>query len=410
VAFKLDLINPALHRKLVPHRIVPVHFARAVLGFSDEDAPDMDDRGFVAGTFATGRGPVIGLRGPAAGAASGPTVRVRVVRDRIDAAAQLFATVDNTAVASIEFPVGAALSPTDIPASGTSPARPADSVFLRGVSTTEQDTLLKIRFGSATGPVLAEAALRVFPQLTINVQAHVVSINGTSPASTGAQIIQMFKDIGKIYAAAGVNFLLNGALMNEAVTGFARAGTVTLTNVADQRNRELQTVLRQNPLPNTLNAYFIGHYFDTTNGQLDQVLGIAFSTDDANANPPAGTFPGCQAGITVRDTTDPVEAAHTAAHEIGHALRLQHYGNGNGAQTRHDIWAQRCLMHNFVDLADHPARKQTPARTDVGYGTYADGRISAGELLGIKQRTGIPQSDQVNVLRTATNAATFAPV
>lgn len=410
MAFKLELINPVLHRKLVPHRIVPVRFARAVSGFADEDAPDMDDRGFLTGNFATGRGPVIGLRAPASGAAAGPTVRVRIIRDRIDPAAQLFATVDNAAVASIEFPVGAALSSVDIPASGTSPARPADSVFVRGISTTEQDTLLKIRFGSATGPVLAEAALRVFPLLTINVQAHVVSINGTAPAVTGAQIIKMFQDISKIYAPAGVTFLLNGALMPEAVNGFARPGTVTLTNVADQRNVELQTVLRQNPVPNTLNAYFFGHYFDTVSGQLDQVLGIAFSTDDARANPPAGAFPGCQAGITVRDTGDPVEAAHTAAHEIGHSLRLQHYGLGNGDATRHDIWAHRCLMHNFVDLTNTPPPRQTAARADVGYGNYADGRTSAGELLGIKQRAGIPQSDQANTLRTATNAATFAPV
>jgi hypothetical protein len=410
MAFKLELINPALHRKLVPHRIVPVRFARAVSGFADEDAPDMDDRGFLAGTFATGRGPVIGLRAPASGAAAGPTVRVRIIRDRIDAAAQLFATVDNAAVASIEFPVGAALSSTDIPASGTDPARPADSVFVRGISTTEQVTLLKIRFGSATGPVLAEAALRVFPQLTINVQAHVVSINGTAPSVTGAAIIQMFKDVSEIYAPAGVNFLLNGALLNEAVNGFARPGTVTLTNVADQRNVELQTVLRQNPVPNTLNAYFFGHYFDTVSNLLDGVLGIAFSTDDARANPPAGAFPGCQAGITVRDSNDPAEAAHTVAHEIGHSLRLQHYGLGNGDQTRHDIWAHRYLMHNIVGLRTAPPPRETPARADVGYGNYANGTIATGEVLGIKQRAGVPQSEQVNVLRTATNAATFAPV
>lgn len=62
--FDLSLINPQLNSKLTPHRIVPVRFARAVDGFSDDTAPDLDDHGFtLPAQFCTANGPVVGLLG-----------------------------------------------------------------------------------------------------------------------------------------------------------------------------------------------------------------------------------------------------------------------------------------------------------------------------------------------------------
>lgn len=407
--FTLEISDPQLHPRLTAHRVVPIRFARAVDTFSDDGAPDLDDHGFtIPARFCSAKGPVVGLIGPAGLDTRGPAVRIQVIRDRLENSTDLFATIDDASVAEIVFPAaGSALNATAVPATATTPERPPDCVFVRAASNAENETKLKIRFGSTSGPVMAEMAVRVYPRLTITVQAHLVTINGVAPATSGADITRMFRDVGKVYAQAGVEFLLNGALLTETVTGFARAGTVTLTAVADARNRELQTVLRQNPTPGLLNAYFFRHYFDTTNGQQDRVLGIAFSSDLANANPPSGNFPGCQAGITVRDTTDPVEAAHTVAHEIGHVLRLIHYGGVN-SPGRGDIWANRCLMHPVVGISASPP--SSVVRQIVGYGDLADGTPCTGQLLTTKPRDGVRQSDEVNVLRQAVRDGTFMPV
>jgi len=407
-SFNVALINPQLSPKITPHRVAPIRFARAVDGFADDTAPDPDDHGFtIPAQFCNAHGAVVGLVGPASGQTTGVVARIKVVRDRLSVKSKLFPTIDNAAVAQIEFPVGAPLDPKDIPAAGAAPARAADCVFLRAATTAESETKLKIHFGSAGGPVMAECAVRVCPRLVINVQAHLVTINGVAPVTVAGTLQTLFKDVGKIYAQSGVVFELAPAVLNEAVNGFARAGTVTLTATADQENTELQTVLRQNPAPNSLNAYIFAHYFDTTNGQTDSVLGIAFSTDDANGHPAHGTFPGCQAGITIRDSTDPVEAAHTAAHEIGHALRLIHYGNVNNP-GRGDIWANRGLMHPIVGISTSPP--SSIVRSDVGYGTLANGFACTGELLMTKPRAGVQQSDEINVLRAAQIANTFAPI
>ncbi len=424
--FDLRITNPILHPTVVPQRIVPIRFARAVTGFADRDAPDLDDHGFTAAAaFCAARGPVVTVMGPGGGE-SGATIRVKVIRDRIEASALLFPVIDDTTIAELVFPApGAALSPTDVPAAGGAPARPADCVFVRGVSASAADheTTLKIRHGAVDGPVLAEMAIRVSQPIPIRVQAHAVSINGTAPTTTLATIQALFRRVNAIHAQAGIRYAVQGTIMAETVTGFARAGTVTLTAVADQRNVELQTVLRQNAVPGMLNAYFFAHYFDTVSGLLDNVLGIAFSRDDARANPAVPGFPGCQAGITVRDSADPIEAAHTIAHEIGHNLRLQHYALGNGSNgaigdQREDIWAHRALMYNIVGLVPTAAAgnryHSSAARIVVGYGNLGSGIPCTGQLITTKNRAtpapGIQQSDQVKVVRAAAKNRSFAPI
>ena len=414
MAFNIQVTNPQRHPAVVPHRIVPVRFARAVSGFAEADAPDVDDRGFVLPQdFCNAHGPVVGIT-------QGKTVRIRVVRDRIEPATLIFPSVDDAAICAIEHPApGGALNPND------AGERLGDCLYLTGAATgtTPQETKVKLHYGTADGPVLAELAVQVYPELVIRVAAHAVTINGTAPTTSLADVQNIFRRINRIYAPAGVRFTIPTALRPEAVNGYARAGTVTLTNVRDDRNVELQTVLRQNPVANALNAYFFGHYFDTVNGQQDQVVGIAFSRDQARANPPVAAtgFPGCQAGITVRDTNDLRESAHTAAHEIGHALRLIHYDDGQQQQppassdVRQDIWAHRNLMHNFVDLnpVTFPANNIFPnsaPRTEIAYGRYSDGRLMAGQMLGIKKIAKLRQSDQVNTLRDAVRNRSYAPV
>jgi len=405
MAFDLQVTNPRLHSAVVPHRIAPVRFARAVSGFSQTEAPDLDDHGFVIpSAFCTALGPVTGVR-------QAKKIRVKVIRDRLEPTTQIFPKVEDDTIATIEHPpTGTALSASDVG------EHKADCIYINGAATgsTIQETKIKLHYGAVDGPVLAEMAVRVYPTLVIRVQAHLVTINGTAPTTTMANIQSIFRRVNRVYAQAGVRFSLAGAAMNEAVNGFARAGTVTLTNTADQRNTELQTVLRQNAVGNKLNAYFFHHYFDTVTGLQDQVMGIAFNRDDANGNPAAGAFPGCQAGITMRDSADIKEVSHTTAHEIGHSLRLSHYHNRNGNSVRNDIWAHRDLMHNFVNLISTSnaaaTSKNSVARRQIGYGNYSDGRVMAGQLLMTKKLAKIRQSDQINVLRRATRNRSYAPI
>jgi hypothetical protein len=428
VPFDVQISNPIIHLTVTAHRIVPVRFARAVSGFSDRKAPDLDDHGFtIPASFCSAHGPVIGV-------IQGETVRVKVIRDHLEPTAQLFPSVDDSSAVGLEFPLeGNHLDPVDKPAvvvddTEIAAARQGDCMYVHGEATGSADveTKLKIHFNSLSGPVMAEIAVRVYQPLIIRVQPHAVSINGVGPTTGLGAVQSLFRRVNHIYAQAGVRFVVNGSMMPEVVgspagAAFTTAGTVTLTNVADERNTELQTVLRGHPVGNALNAYFFAHYFDTVSGLQDQVLGIAFSRDKARSNPPnpATGFPGCQAGITVRDSADPIEAAHTIAHEIGHALRLEHYALGNGSagvagDQREDIWAHRCLMFNIVGLsATAPAGNRYPsssARIQVGYGNLANGFPSTGQLLTTKRRSKILQSDQIQVLRQAWRAGSYKPI
>ena len=405
MAFDLALIYS--ERVSLLNRQVPIRFARAISGFSHRDAPDVDDHGFTsADRYCDARGPVVGI-------CKGKTIRIRVVRDRLEPTSPLFVTSDDETISTIEHPTpGTALNPNDIAATDSTPERKGDCIYINGASTSRntQATRVRVRYGASDGPVLAEIEVRVMPILVINVQAHSVSVNGGAQALGSIQPVRrLIRRVNHVYAQAGIYFRLRPNLMSERVTGFATANAITLTNTADSLNTELQTVLNQNPARRDLNAYFVPNYFDNVRpagSQWNQTLGIAFSQIQANANPPnaASGFPGCQPGITMWFGPDMKQLAHTTAHEIGHCLTLEHYAMGNGASIRHDLWAHRCLMHNFVNL-------RTSSTTDVvGYGAYADGSRSAGQLIMTKRRRRIPQSDQVARVRRAALRGTYRPV
>jgi hypothetical protein len=420
--FPISVLDPFAFPAMTPRRVTLVHFARAVTGFADNEAPDIDHRGStVRAGHGLARGPVVGLIGNAVGVAN-QNARIRVVRDRVEAAAQLFPELESSADVTITHPpAGQPLSLVDLPASGATPARFADCVHLQAASAGAGDpeTKLKIRIGSATGPVIAEMGVVVYAPKTMFVQVHKVTINGPPNAVTpapaaatlsDADIRTIFDRMDKIYTQAGMRVTLRANFLAETVNGYTEQGTVTLSAVSDSRNIELQNVLNQNPEPNSMNAYIFNQFRDTLQpaGSDLNVQGIAFSRTQANANAPVGpfpAFPGTQAGFTLAANPDLFLAAHTAAHEIGHSLDLTHYG---GRQPEIDeIWSNRNLMVNTVNmLADGRAV------ANVGYGSFNDGTLRSGSWLGTKSITAasLSQADQINLMRAAHGRDSFKPV
>ncbi|MFN0102054.1 MAG: zinc-dependent metalloprotease family protein [Bryobacteraceae bacterium] len=421
MSFPISVLDPFAFPAVTARRVTIVRFARAVTGFADKEAPDLDDRGStIRAGHGQANGPVVGLIGNAAGVAN-QTARIRVMRDRVDAAAQLFPELESSADVTMVHPApGQPLNPADVPAVGGAPERKADCVHLEVASAGAGDpeTKLKIRFGSATGPVIAELGVVVYAPKTIFVQVHTVTINGpahpltpapAAPTMPEADIRTIFRRMDRIYTQAGIRVVVRGTILAETVNGYTEQGTVTLTATGDQQNAELQNVLNQNPNANSMNAYIFNQFRDVTQAAPNDllVLGIAFSRRQANANPPVGAFPlfpGCQAGFTLQATTDLFKAAHTAAHEIGHTLELTHYG---GREPQLDeIWSNRNLMKNTVNTFANNAVVK------VGYGRFVDGSRRSGSWLGTKAITAgsLSQADQIQIMRTATANGTFRPV
>jgi hypothetical protein len=414
--FPISVLDPKAFPAVKARRVTLVHFARAVDGFADASAPDLDTRGNVLRAApGAAYGPATGIAGKVSGKEP-REVRIKLVRDRIDAAAKLFPEIENTGLVSLVYPTtGVALNPAD------TPTRTGDCIYLKANSdgAGDPETKLKIRYGTATGPVIAELAIAVYKPVTIYVKIHRVTINGPASASnpvdaecayTNGEIAAVIDRMNRIMEPAGMIYVPRATIATEVLDNYTERGTVTLTNVGDQVNVELQKILNTNPDPDSLNVYLFNRFRDVTQSAGNDlgVLGIAMSRDDANANPPTTAFPGCQAGFTLRYSGDLELAAHTAAHEIGHTLRLQHYGGrGPMSKMKDEIWANRNLMRNTVNLAANKLR------SNIGYGAFAGNMVRAGSWLGTKTfpaTANLGQSNQIAIARAAAAADSYKPV
>lgn len=401
--FPLHLFNPQNFPRLTARRVTLVRFVRAVTGFSQSDATDPDDRGFnLDATFANAHGPVFGLAGPD-GATAAQQSRIRVIRDRLEPAVQLFPEIVDGGLVSLVTPAtGSALGPDD-------------TIVVRAARAPAGDTstTLRLHVGSATGPVVGECTLRVHPMLTIPIKGHLITINGTAPSSTEQTFQDCIREANKIMIPVGVKFELQTPVLNESIVGLRTANTVTLTNTAHW-DEELARVMRTFSQPGVLNAYIVGHIDDTDgNGVVstDGVLGVGISSDFARSNTASGTYVGAQVGFIMHDPNGALEEfSSTLAHEVGHVLRLEHYNNRNGTGpggVQDNNWSGRNLMFNAARLNAGPPVDQ------VGYGVFTPPSgpgVQAGFFIGIKNLTRIQQSNQAQILRTAINDGTFLPI
>lgn len=302
--------------------ICPLRFTRAVNGPPVIDAPDVDDRGFAMGARpgTWGNSPA---RGAMVSIAEGDTVRVKLLREDIDATAPLFLTTTDAACATVAAPVGGG-------------PLPADGIFqIHGVRDwASRPVSIQVRLGNVAGPIIGEIEPHIFQMRRLRVFAHLVTINGTATARTAASLVPSFQTINTIWRPLGIEFTYDPAqTRGEVNNGFQVAGQMTTsmgTGTAGHTNtaqdwREFSTIINTRPVANHINLYFVQ--------AANEVFGLTFDNQVARPN---------GYGIVCADNaTD-----NSIAHEIVHFL-----DNPNHAQDRvapgaahQDMWARRRIM------------------------------------------------------------------
>lgn len=359
--------------------ICPLRFTRAVTGLPVIDAPDVDDRGFHMGNRpgTWGHSPA---RATMVGIAESDTIRVKVLREDIDATAPLFATSSNTSVVRVIAPAGGG-------------PIPADGIFsIQGVKDfANVPVSVQIRLGSAAGPILGELEPHIFQLRTLRVRVHFTTINGTRTARDQANVTQAFQEVNAIWRPCGIEFRLD-EFVETRVNGFTTAGRVT-TNL-NGPNQTPPTPASWNEFSRLINTNFsrtrINLYCIVDNN--GEWLGLTF--DNQVARPGPGVVPTFEGyGCAIIDAAIP----NTIAHELGHFLDLDdHYNELPGNVRRHDMWARRCLMSVPFQRGD-PTLENPPQpafRHDIGYGPGL-----RGGLLTLKNFQNDPRDDEVNRTR-----------
>jgi hypothetical protein len=353
--------------------IVPVRVDRAVRGAPQLDAPDVDDRGWV-NNRAAGLN-VDDARGSLFGTTVGDVIRLKVVREDLDAGVPLFVSVTGNQVAIAQPAGGGPL--------------PADGIFsVRSVSDTTTGSKILVHLGVAGGPVICEADAHVFTPNTLFITPHVCTIHsanaaavaaggggGQAPTVNGnalddAQMTAIFDTIvSPIWRPAGVVFTV-GTVQPEVFTG---TDGFTRDNVALQGTTQIQTVMARNRQAGTCNIYFL-HTTDQFLG-----LGLNFEARAVLGANNSGILIGVNGflrangafrarGSTGADLVH--EIGNDVAHEIGHFLELLHADNTDGFPGRVDTYNRRFLMHpnNLLPPAVTPPTGAPPRFNDIGYG------------------------------------------
>lgn len=336
--------------------ICPLRFTRAVTGPPVIDAPDVDDRGFAMGARpgTWGSSPA---RGAMVGITEGDTVRVKLLREDIDATAPLFATSTDTQCAEVMAPAGGGPIPND------------GIVSVKGVRDyASRPVCIQIRLGSMTGPVLGELEPHIFQLRRLRVVAHLVTIRGVATARTAQSLVTTFQNINTIWRPLGIEFVYDAArtrtenltVLRDGITPFAVAGQMTTTmnnstpghTDSPQDWREFSTIINTRPVANHINVYFVQ--------AANEVFGLTF--DNTNARPNGY-------GIVCADNaTD-----NSVAHELCHYLDNPAHGQDAVAPgaAHQDMWARRRLMwtpspYTATGIAH---------RDDVGYGPTTRGAL-----------------------------------
>ena len=303
------------------------------------------------------------------GITEGDTVRVKLLREDIDASAPLFATSSDTTVVDVISPAGGG----PVPANG--------EIQLKGIKDfANRPVSVQIRLGSVTGPVLSEIEPHIFRLRTLRVRVHLVSINGTATTRTQASVTTLFQTVNAIWRPCGIRFAPI-QFVTTPVTGFAVAGQVTTNLSATPPTwNEFSRLINTNFSTTRINIYCVR--------QANEWRGLTFDNDVVR--PATGVTPTFEGyGIALVDAAD----ANDFAHELGHYLDLdEHTDNLGGSNFRFDIWARRCLMFRFNPYGN--VTTATPAepafRNNVDYGNQV-----RGALITVKDLPGDTRDNEV---------------
>ncbi len=371
-------------------RVVPITWRRAVTGDPDMDAPDIDHRGFAAP-----------YPGSVTGVQAGRTVRVTMIRRRVDTTANLFVTSSDTAVLRIVEPADGRVPPEVLP-----------DIHFQGVDggANKREARIEIRLDSATGPVIGVLFVWVFRPLDVDLTPHMITVagpGGAAPVAPIANLNAIMTLVRAVWIHSGVTFSV----------GAAQAKTISLATsgiVSDNPfPGEIRTLLANNwpdgtPnwVPNTINAYFVPQI--GTGG----TLGYGFSRSSFAARGLANP------GILLGDRTagggrnGVIHWANDLAHEVGHFFTLWHPEQVQPPVELEDTWSRQRLMHNFNGMrgpnpwpaftGNPPVAFQfRPRFSDAGYGA---GR--RGCFVCYKDLPQLTQDDETTRARaTITSAA-----
>jgi hypothetical protein len=349
--------------------VVPLRLTRAAVGLPVDDAPEIDDRGWIQhrpANFGT-----TDARGPQFGMSVGATVTVRIIREDIDGDAPLFATVSTAA--SPQFEV-----------LGTGQVSPEGDIRVRAIRDTTATQKVEIRLGSTTGPVIFEIEPHVFTPRTLRITPHIVTIHqaaspgpgtGVAPTIGGApvDIARIFRIAQSVWRPAGVVFDVGGT-RNDEHFGFARddmpqwqnppgAGsenTISATNRAVGRLNIYFTRFMENSLGVGINRASMAGEGWTNPGILVAIEGQVSTGGALGVNGPVSSR-----GTDVGDIYHLI--ANDIAHEIGHYLTLTHAGNVNSPGLG-DTYARRQLMFPNNKMGAGSGTEATPRFDDIGYG------------------------------------------
>jgi len=389
--------------------IVPVRFTRAPhqndatkdSGPPNANAPDPDDRGYVPEKHRCAYLPIgFEYSGPVA---SLPETRVRLIREDIADAAQLYVTSSNNTIVELTTPApGNALPNT---------AKMMIKFRVKNVG----DAFLEVRFGSDSGPIIHRLRLCINKFRSIWVKAHSLVISGTtinddsgnpvpsqSSLNTKAAVQGRIDLLNAIYFPYGIKFTLKGNVDVSPITlsqrGAINCDTEWETLIKRTKNNKLW-------IQGGLNIFFVPQIVASDAGP-DLIGGVASN---------ARTDPNFMLMVA-----DWAREGQTIAHEIGHILNLindpkpqpkfihtncreDNRFPGTGKRVRDDIVSRRRLMWAFTECPSRTLRSPnfSPYKPDPGghpnYWAYHDENImtfrenvgygvkKVGTMLTIKQ-------------------------